>query len=628
MKTLLTCLSAIALCAAPGLAQDIAGYHIGNSLTWDSQPAAMIPAYQAEGLSPTVAYHIDSAKTAYYISTHPDGAWDMPPRPVDPYGQWDNALPNYEWDYLTIQSLSGATGNEELQGFSTLIDSALTNPGNADTTYYVYAAWPRQSEWHTLRELWETPYTDFSTNMQFRREYFQRLVSQLQSSYPTNTIDTIPAGEVLARMDTHLINGVVPGYESAWDLYRDTVHMDYKNGRYIAHATTLATILNKPPDQIAISGFTEIDPGIKALADQSIWETLSGAPMPDPPPPPPPAIVFYDPFDSTPTETEGHYVVDTNLGTAPNNTVGANADDWSGEGAWSGGWNHAASWIARENSLEYEQPEAYFNTHGDKLAYNPGATNNMTNRTFYPNAAKLDEGSAYFSFLAEWNGYAGSQIFGLTDIQNFHGGRYEMIVNSNGAKLRLFNDSSTDTEYAPLVTGETNLFVGKVNIDESITVWINPDLTLSEDELVAQGAYDAMLHIDAPEGTTGKPVNDFVATPRTTSSALDLFFDEVRIGTTWEHVFDVEIRGDFNNDGAINGLDIPGFKDALADPAEWTYNFGREADRLGDFNGDGAFNGLDIPGFKNALAGAAVPEPATVLLLTAGTMALARRRRR
>lgn len=91
------------------------------------------------------------------------------------------------------------------------------------------------------------------------------------------------------------------------------------------------------------------------------------------------------------------------------------------------------------------------------------------------------------------------------------------------------------------------------------------------------------------------------------------------------------VWGDFSGDGALNGLDIPQFKSALADPRAWQRRTGRSAVSLGDFNDDGAFNGLDIPDFKRALAGdlptggsppvtppPAVPLPPSAILLTLG----------
>ena len=98
----------------------------------------------------------------------------------------------------------------------------------------------------------------------------------------------------------------------------------------------------------------------------------------------------------------------------------------------------------------------------------------------------------------------------------------------------------------------------------------------------------------------------------------------IESGGAWWHVCD---SGDFNGDGALNGLDIPDFKTALGDSANWIVATHRDADVIGDFNGDGVFNGLDIPGFKDALGGSTVPEPATVLLtITSLTAALKRRR--
>ena len=104
-----------------------------------------------------------------------------------------------------------------------------------------------------------------------------------------------------------------------------------------------------------------------------------------------------------------------------------------------------------------------------------------------------------------------------------------------------------------------------------------------------------------------------------TDDAADEYTERVVVGlqfghSTWENdpsavhlkIFDDEaLLGDFNCDGAVNGLDIPDFKSALADPAAWdaAHPDRPSCNKIGDFDENGSFNGLDIPGFKSALAG-------------------------
>ena len=77
--------------------------------------------------------------------------------------------------------------------------------------------------------------------------------------------------------------------------------------------------------------------------------------------------------------------------------------------------------------------------------------------------------------------------------------------------------------------------------------------------------------------------------------------------------------GDFNLDGVMNGLDIPGFKSALADVDAWSAACNVDGNLVGDFNGDGVLNGLDIPGFKTALAGGVVAAGAPLAPAPSGT---------
>ncbi len=73
----------------------------------------------------------------------------------------------------------------------------------------------------------------------------------------------------------------------------------------------------------------------------------------------------------------------------------------------------------------------------------------------------------------------------------------------------------------------------------------------------------------------------------------------------------IELLGDVNLDGVVNGLDVDPFVGLVT-----TGTFQPE----GDMNGDGAVNGLDVAPFVAAVVGgseAAVPEPSTFLLCIA-----------
>ena len=73
--------------------------------------------------------------------------------------------------------------------------------------------------------------------------------------------------------------------------------------------------------------------------------------------------------------------------------------------------------------------------------------------------------------------------------------------------------------------------------------------------------------------------------------------------TSIEFTVGGEALGDFDGAGMVDELDVPAFKEALADPSTWAETHGRNPHALGDYDGNGVFNGLDIPGFRMAMEG-------------------------
>jgi hypothetical protein len=284
----LVCAAALVLAlGGAACAEMLRGYHIGNSLTNDARVTSVQSSLTANGKTAFVGYHIDSAQSAHSISLIPSGAGGLDARPPAPFGAWDNALPNYVWDYVAIQSYNkwnehppniSVTGEEELSGYRTMMSAARLNPENADARLYIYQAWPQTSDSLSYRQLWDKAYSALSLPMAFRKQYFTLLYDELKRDAANTFI--IPAGEVFARLDDILRGNPIDGRDSAYGLYRDRYHMG-NNRRYVAHMTTLATILRQDPTTIvltsSISGLPS-SAAFKALADEVIWDTVRSMP--------------------------------------------------------------------------------------------------------------------------------------------------------------------------------------------------------------------------------------------------------------------------------------------------------------------------------------------------------------
>ncbi len=99
---------------------------------------------------------------------------------------------------------------------------------------------------------------------------------------------------------------------------------------------------------------------------------------------------------------------------------------------------------------------------------------------------------------------------------------------------------------------------------------------------------------------------------------------------------------DMDGDGHLNSNDINPFVLALTDPGAYAIEYGQDPNVVGDIDGDGFLTGEDIQPFVDLLLSAssapiprtgsrgrrAIPEPATLMLLAFGTLALIRRKRK
>jgi len=282
-----------ALLTMPALATSITTYQIGNSLTWDSQPLGIAAIADDFGFDHTVGYHI---RCGYSLQRILDDPTSTCVNPVPEFGTFGSALPGHKWDAITLQPhpnvaeppgqehLPASTLLSDVTSISTLINLAQTNIANADTTFYIYSAWPRISNFETD---WTSSVADEDTTETiYAREYFDLLFNRVTAATSAK-IAVIPVGEVLYELQQRIEAGQVPGFTTLNQLYRDDIHLTFDVGRYVAGITTFATMYGiDPAGSTKPNGFYGSDsafsPELYEAVHAAVWDVISANPFANP----------------------------------------------------------------------------------------------------------------------------------------------------------------------------------------------------------------------------------------------------------------------------------------------------------------------------------------------------------
>ncbi|MGB0767717.1 MAG: hypothetical protein ACPGYV_08395 [Phycisphaeraceae bacterium] len=236
----------------PAAADDYKSYHIGNSLTWDSQPEGLAAMSGTQGRTHEVGYHVRSASSLDMIAA--DDVTTIPV--VEDFGLWRDALPGHNFDAIVMQPHPTATSTllSDQTIIAEMIDAAIGGANSyADTRFFIYQAWPRLGDrfvpvWdYTNNYVVSTDDAD-DTITATTRDYFDHLLARVKTARPDAQVELIPVGEVFYEIDQRLKSGelVLPGFDEAGDFYRDNVHLS-STGRWVAANAVYAAMFGNNP---------------------------------------------------------------------------------------------------------------------------------------------------------------------------------------------------------------------------------------------------------------------------------------------------------------------------------------------------------------------------------------------
>lgn len=255
-------------------AEALRTYYIGNSLTWDAKPETQAYILEENGYSVDFGYHIACGKGLTYIEDNP--AYTCV-EALEPYGNWDNALANFEWDIVTIQAYSGGTGISEVLATANIIATAVSDERNLDCIFYLYLAWPSRDDTLTFADRMIVPFGGNGSPVFLSTGFLDYWYSKITALFPSLDIRVLPTGEAFAIIDEKLREIEITPYTDTYDLYRDIHHMNLEEGRHVAMSTMISAISGIRTKEIVYPSdyLSSIDAIFLDLSDEVVWYALT-----------------------------------------------------------------------------------------------------------------------------------------------------------------------------------------------------------------------------------------------------------------------------------------------------------------------------------------------------------------
>lgn len=269
-------LGIIALREAP-LAERIRIYHVGNSLTEDALPLRVAETLTVNNFAVRQGRHVLENANLTRIVNSPDDGGVMT---YEPFGRWPEEFANEEWDAITLQAFIGNTAQEEINATRTLIEAATTNGRNQDCVFYLYHAWPGLSTLATYSDRIGLPFDNLNDQVFLSNAFADLWYQEVAASFPDLDIRLIPTGTVLGDLDQELMEMPTGGFSETHDLYRDSTHLSFHNGRHIALLSMVTALSQTRPTDLLLPtrSLFNVNLQLSDLGQEVVQQTFSNDP--------------------------------------------------------------------------------------------------------------------------------------------------------------------------------------------------------------------------------------------------------------------------------------------------------------------------------------------------------------
>jgi hypothetical protein len=267
--------SLAALCPM-SMAHAFTAYLSGNSVTDEVKYPALAGLATSRGRTLTLARHSIPGSSIKFRWQNPNSGFT-----TNPYGSFPNAAVNFDWDALVLQPFDSLLPDDT--SFGGLHIAALDGrPANSDTPVFIYARYPKKRAL-SFTEQWNVTYRagDFTTVD--GRDYFEQLRAVWASNHPGHPVRIIPVGHVFHELDVRMRAGLIPGYDSIYDLYTwsvnpgDNVHVE-DTGSYVVACTFFAVLLGESPLGLPHAEYAGVTPEFAAAVQDAVWDVVTTTP--------------------------------------------------------------------------------------------------------------------------------------------------------------------------------------------------------------------------------------------------------------------------------------------------------------------------------------------------------------